>query len=75
MLKEDAGRYHYRDVRESENELIWTHGETSSRIRQETNTGDGTTWEKTQQMKIKQEMNVLCQYRHESYMDSIRLCP
>ena len=71
MVKEDEGRDHDKEVRESETDVIWTHGETSSMIRRETNTGDGTTWEKTQQMKIKQEMNVLCQYRRDSYMDNI----
>ena len=55
------------EVQESDTEVVWTHEEMIPRIRQQTNTGDGTAWEKKR--KIKAEMYGLCQPRHESYQE------
>ena len=66
---ETEGREHYREVQESEIEVVWTREEMSPTIRRKKYSGVGTTMEKKKNRKTEPGMDGQCQPIHESYHD------
>ena len=64
----ESREHNNREVQESKTE---PPKEARSRIRQKTDSGDRTTWEKKKK-KTEAEMDGLCQPRHERHLNNER---
>ena len=61
----------HREVQESATQVVWPRKEARPRLRRKKDSGDGTTWEKKAR-KTEEEMDGLCQPRHESHRNDER---